>query len=126
MNALLYDLGSGNLYDYCGGVADCAARQLRSVQAPVEALAADPARILRALRLSARARAGPLHGRAWPLVVRGGVQSWGVCGCKGQDAAGSAPVRPSTCGPSAWACMAVGAGELCSTQMSVEALAVDP
>ena len=61
VNALLYDLGSGNLYDYCGGVADCAARQLRSVQAPVEALAADPARILRALRLSARARKGPMH-----------------------------------------------------------------
>ena len=61
VNALLYDLGSGNLYDYCGGVADCAARQLRSVQAPVVALAADPARILRALRLSARARKGPMH-----------------------------------------------------------------
>ena len=59
VNALLYDLGSGNLYDYCGGVADCAARQLRSVQIPTEALAADPAKIMRAVRLSARARMPP-------------------------------------------------------------------
>ena len=57
VNALLYDLASGNVYDYYGGVQDCAARRLKSVHDPLQALTADPVHILRAVRLSARARA---------------------------------------------------------------------
>lgn len=38
-----------------GGVADCAARRLRTICPPADSFAADPARILRGVRLAARA-----------------------------------------------------------------------
>lgn len=43
------------LFDAVGGVADCEARRLRTICPPDESLTKDPARILRGLRLAARA-----------------------------------------------------------------------
>ena len=55
VNALLYDPFSRILFDYAGGVADCATRTLRTIDDPVASFAQDPARILRGVRLAARA-----------------------------------------------------------------------
>ncbi len=43
------------LFDSVGGLEDCRARRLRTICPPAESFAADPARILRGVRLAARA-----------------------------------------------------------------------
>lgn len=43
------------LFDSVGGVEDCQARQLRTICPPAESFVTDPARILRGVRLAARA-----------------------------------------------------------------------
>ncbi|EFN52867.1 hypothetical protein CHLNCDRAFT_58740 [Chlorella variabilis] len=55
VNGLLYDPFSRLLFDSVGGVADCQARRLRTICPPQQSFAADPARILRGVRLAARA-----------------------------------------------------------------------
>ncbi|KAI3431678.1 hypothetical protein D9Q98_004724 [Chlorella vulgaris] len=55
VNGLLYDPFSRLLFDCVGGVADCEARRLRTICPPRESFETDPARILRAVRLAARA-----------------------------------------------------------------------
>lgn len=59
VNALLYDPFARVLYDYVGGVADCERRLLRTIRDPDASFAKDPARIMRAVRLAARARQSP-------------------------------------------------------------------
>ena len=57
VNGLLYDPFSRILFDYVGGVQDCTTRTLRTINpSPAASFAHDPARILRAVRLAARAR----------------------------------------------------------------------
>lgn len=56
------------LFDSVGGVADCGARRLRTIAPAAESFKQDPARILRGVRLAARAGAhgagqGPVSGR---------------------------------------------------------------
>lgn len=55
VNGLLYDPFGRILYDYVGGVADCRARLLRTLGPPADSFFQDPARILRGVRLAARA-----------------------------------------------------------------------
>ncbi|KAL4440032.1 hypothetical protein ABPG75_003033 [Micractinium tetrahymenae] len=55
VNGLLYDPFSRLLFDSVGGVEDCAARRLRTICPPGESFTKDPARILRGVRLAARA-----------------------------------------------------------------------
>ena len=55
VNGLLYDPFSRILYDYVGGTADCTARILRTMGSPTHSFTVDPARMLRAVRLAARA-----------------------------------------------------------------------
>lgn len=55
VNSLLYDPFDRVLYDYTGGVEDCKSKTLRAIGDPNLSFAADPARILRAIRLAARA-----------------------------------------------------------------------
>ena len=56
MNALAYDVQSGLLYDFCGGLDDIDTRIVRTVHrdGPVTSFSEDPARMLRAVRLAAR------------------------------------------------------------------------
>ena len=53
VNALMYDPCSGVIYDYVGGVLDCERRVLRTVIEPYQSFLADPARMLRGIRLAA-------------------------------------------------------------------------
>jgi tRNA nucleotidyltransferase/poly(A) polymerase len=71
VNTLLWDPLAGLLYDYAGGMADITARLLRACGEPTAAFANDPARVLRGVRVAARAggaltlsaprRCAPLH-----------------------------------------------------------------
>lgn len=55
VNALMYDVGSGVVYDFVGGVEDAKASVVRAVaDSPVGAFREDPARVLRAVRVAAR------------------------------------------------------------------------
>jgi tRNA nucleotidyltransferase/poly(A) polymerase len=54
VNGMLYEPFSRVLFDYVDGVADSDLRLLRTIRPPAESFRDDPARILRALRLSAR------------------------------------------------------------------------
>ncbi|KAK9803270.1 hypothetical protein WJX72_004041 [[Myrmecia] bisecta] len=55
VNALLYDPFSRVLYDYVDGVKDLQRRMLRCIGDPRKSFQQDPARMLRAIRLAARA-----------------------------------------------------------------------
>ncbi|PRW33128.1 CCA-adding enzyme-like [Chlorella sorokiniana] len=55
VNGLLYEPFSRLLFDSVGGLEDCQARRLRTICPPAESFATDPARILRGVRLAARA-----------------------------------------------------------------------
>ena len=51
----MYDVGSGVVYDFVGGVEDAKASVVRAVaDSPVGAFREDPARVLRAVRVAAR------------------------------------------------------------------------
>lgn len=54
VNSMQYDPFNRIMYDYCGGVADCYERLLRTVANPDESFSKDPARILRGIRLATR------------------------------------------------------------------------
>ena len=54
VNALYYDPDAGEVLDYCDGLADVEARQLRTIGDPVRRFREDPVRMLRALRLAAK------------------------------------------------------------------------
>ncbi len=54
INALLYDVNSEEVIDYCGGVEDLNNRVLRTIGDPVIRLAEDPVRMLRAIKFSSR------------------------------------------------------------------------
>jgi len=54
INALLYDVRSGEVIDHVGGVHDLNARTLRTIGDPVIRLAEDPVRMLRAVKFAAR------------------------------------------------------------------------
>lgn len=54
VNALLYDPFTRILFDYVGGVEDCQNTVIRTIGSPAESFKHDPARILRAIRLSSR------------------------------------------------------------------------
>lgn len=54
VNALMYDPFSHLLFDYVGGMQDCQKRRLRCIKEPAQSFAEDPARMLRAVRLSTR------------------------------------------------------------------------
>lgn len=54
INALLYDPHSGYLYDSVGGLQDIQSGVVRTILPPHESFRFDPARVLRALRVSAR------------------------------------------------------------------------
>lgn len=54
INALFYDLDSSTVLDWCGGMADIAARSVRTIGDPVIRFKEDPVRMLRAIKFSAR------------------------------------------------------------------------
>src|SRR5262245_28707039 len=54
INALFYDIESGNVIDYVGGIADLDAHVMRMIGDPEVRLREDPIRILRAIRLAGR------------------------------------------------------------------------
>lgn len=54
INALFYDLGTGEVVDYVGGLKDMENRLIRTVGNPVERFNEDRLRVLRALRFAAR------------------------------------------------------------------------
>lgn len=54
INALFYDIESGDVIDYVGGIADLDAHLLRMIGDPEVRLREDPIRILRAIRLAGR------------------------------------------------------------------------
>ncbi len=54
VNALMYDPFSHLLFDYVGGMQDCQKRRLRCIKEPAQSFTVDLARMLRAVRLSAR------------------------------------------------------------------------
>jgi len=55
INALYFDPVSEEIWDYVGGVVDCRARRLKLIGAPVTRYREDPVRMLRAVRLAAKA-----------------------------------------------------------------------
>ncbi|MFH0920118.1 MAG: polynucleotide adenylyltransferase PcnB [Fibrobacterota bacterium] len=52
MNALFYDVATGEIIDYTGGYADLKKKVIRCIGDPRERLAEDPVRMLRALKFS--------------------------------------------------------------------------
>lgn len=58
VNALMLDAG-GDLFDYCGGLADLAARRIRFIGLPEARIREDYLRILRFFRFQAQYGAGP-------------------------------------------------------------------
>jgi hypothetical protein len=54
VNALFYDMDTGEVVDYVGGLADIQDKRIRAVGDPVERFAEDKLRILRAVRFAAR------------------------------------------------------------------------
>lgn len=54
VNGLLYDPFTRVLFDYVGGVRDCRDGIIRTIDTPEKSFTDDPARILRAIRLSSR------------------------------------------------------------------------
>ena len=56
VNSLMYDPFTRLLYDSAGGVHDCHSKILRTVGRPEDSFRQDPARILRAIRMAARAQ----------------------------------------------------------------------
>ncbi len=54
INALYFDPGTEEIWDYVGGVVDTRARRLRLIGAPVTRFREDPVRMLRAVRLAAK------------------------------------------------------------------------
>lgn len=54
VNALMYDPFSQLLFDYTGGLADCAKQRLQCCGDPLKSFKEDPARMLRAVRLCSR------------------------------------------------------------------------
>jgi poly(A) polymerase len=59
INALSADPGSGEIFDYHGGLADLEARKVRFIGDPLRRIAEDHLRILRFFRFHARFGAGP-------------------------------------------------------------------
>ncbi len=55
INALYFDPASEEIWDYVGGVTDIRARRLKLIGAPVTRFREDPVRMLRAVRLAAKA-----------------------------------------------------------------------
>lgn len=54
INALFYDPESGLIVDYVGGLKDIENRVIRSIRDPMQAIAEDPVRALRAVRFAAK------------------------------------------------------------------------
>jgi poly(A) polymerase len=54
INALFYDTAHAKVIDYVGGLADVAARELRTIGDPEVRMREDPVRILRVIRFAAR------------------------------------------------------------------------
>ena len=54
MNALYYDPAKEEIKDFCGGVTDIEARQVRMIGDPTTRYQEDPVRLLRAVRLAAK------------------------------------------------------------------------
>ena len=54
INGLFYDLDEGKVVDYVGGMADLAARSVRTIGNPDVRMREDPVRILRAIRFAAK------------------------------------------------------------------------
>ena len=54
VNAMMYDVETGVLYDFAGGLDDVDAKRVRTVRRPDESFADDPTRMLRAVRVAAR------------------------------------------------------------------------
>src|SRR5690606_3813907 len=54
INALLYDVGTGEVIDYVGGVGDIERRVLRTIGDASVRLAEDPVRMLRAIKFTSR------------------------------------------------------------------------
>ncbi len=55
INALYFDPATEEIWDYVGGVTDCRARRLKLIGPPVTRFREDPVRMLRAVRLAAKA-----------------------------------------------------------------------
>ncbi|MCC7041235.1 MAG: polynucleotide adenylyltransferase PcnB [Burkholderiales bacterium] len=55
INALYFDPASEEIWDYVGGVSDCRARRLKLIGPPTTRYREDPVRMLRAVRLAAKA-----------------------------------------------------------------------
>lgn len=60
VNALVYDPFSQLLFDYAGGVADCAKQRLQCCVDPTTSFTHDPIRMLRAVRVCSRTGKAPL------------------------------------------------------------------
>ena len=54
VNGMMYDVRTGYLYDFCGGLDDVEGKCVRTINRADEAFAADPTLMLRAIRVAAR------------------------------------------------------------------------
>lgn len=81
VNAIMYDPFSHLLLDYNGGLADCAKKKLRCCKDPVVSFTEDPARMLRAVRLSSRAGSLFLLASCMPPPDTAHKRSSGCHGC---------------------------------------------
>lgn len=72
VNAIYRDLDDGRLLDPCGGLADLAARTLRTVGDPEVRLREDPLRLLRAVRFAARCELAPAAGLTAAIAAAAG------------------------------------------------------
>ena len=54
VNGMMYDVRTGDLYDFCGGLDDVEGKCVRTINRADEAFAADPTLMLRAIRVAAR------------------------------------------------------------------------
>ena len=59
VNAMMYDVETGVLYDFVGGLDDIDAKRVRTVVRANESFADDPTRMLRAVRVAARHGSAP-------------------------------------------------------------------
>ena len=69
INALFYDPGREEIWDYQGGVADLHARQVRVIGDPVARYREDPVRMLRAVRFAAKLNFAIEPGTRTPISL---------------------------------------------------------
>ena len=108
INALYFDIQSGEIIDYIGGMEDVRQRRVRFIGNPEERLAEDPVRYLRAIRFSAKLgfEIDPGNSGVRPRTPPNGSRQFPAPGCltsfRSCSYPGMAPRPGKFCGTPRW------------------------